>query len=49
LLERGILNRMKGDDGAAREAWLKAIDLAPESTAADTARRNLEKMDVKVK
>ncbi|MBC7950204.1 MAG: tetratricopeptide repeat protein [Rhodospirillaceae bacterium] len=49
LLERGILARMKGDDNAAREAWLKAMDLAPESTAADTARRNLEKMDVKVK
>lgn len=49
LLERGILSRMKGEDSAAREAWLKAIDLAPESTAADTARRNLEKMDVNLK
>lgn len=49
LLERGILARMKGEDNVAREAWLKAMDIAPESTAADTARRNLEKMDVKVK
>lgn len=49
LLERGILRRMKGDDAGAREDWLKAIDLAPESAAADSARANLEKMDVKQK
>lgn len=49
LLERGILRRMKGDDAGAREDWLKAIDLAPESAAADSARSNLEKMDVKQK
>ncbi|HTH17538.1 MAG TPA: tetratricopeptide repeat protein [Magnetospirillum sp.] len=47
LLERGILRRMKGDDAGAREDWLRAINLVPESAAADTARRNLEKMDVK--
>ena len=33
----------------SREDWMKAIAAAPESTAADTARRNLEMMDVKVK
>lgn len=49
LLERGILRRMQGDDAGARADWLKAIDLAPESAAADTARGNLEKMDVKQK
>lgn len=49
LVERGILARLKGEDQAAREDWLKAMNLAPDSAAADTARRNLEKMDVKVK
>lgn len=49
LLERGFLRRLKGDDAGAREDWLKAINLAPESPAADTARSNLEKMDVKQK
>lgn len=49
LLERGILRRMKGEDAGAREDWLRAIELAPESTAADTARRNIEKMDVRLK
>lgn len=49
LLERGILRRMKGDDAGAREDWLRTIDIAPESAGAETARRNLEKMDVKQK
>lgn len=47
LLERGILHRLKGEDAAARTDWLKAIDLAPESPAADSARANLEKLDVR--
>lgn len=49
LLERGILRRLKGDDAAAREDWLSAMAAAPDSEAADTARTNLEKLDVKVK
>ncbi|MGE5475968.1 MAG: tetratricopeptide repeat protein, partial [Bacteroidales bacterium] len=49
LLERGILRRMKGDDAGAREDWLKVIELAGENPAAETARGNLEKMDVKQK
>lgn len=49
LLERGMLRRIKGDDAAAREDWLRAIAAAPDSDAADTARANLEKLDVKVK
>ncbi len=49
LLERGMLRRLKGDDVGAREDWLRTIDLAPEAAAADTARANLEKMDVKQK
>lgn len=49
LLERGILKRLKGDDAGAREDWLRAIQLAPDSDAAETARKNLEKLDVKVR
>lgn len=49
LLERGMLRRLKGDDAGAREDWLRTIELAPEAAAADTARANLEKMDVKQK
>jgi tetratricopeptide (TPR) repeat protein len=49
LLERGILHRMKGDDKAARADWLRVVELQPEGNTADTARRNIEKMDVKVK
>lgn len=47
LLERGILHRLNGEDAAARADWLKAIDLAPDGAAADSARGNLAKMDVK--
>ncbi len=47
LLERGILRRLKGQDAAAREDWLAVLRLAPEGPAADMARANLEKMDVK--
>lgn len=49
LLERGILRRLKGDDGGAREDWLKTIALQPDGAAADTARLNLEKLDVRQK
>lgn len=49
LLERGILKRLKADDAGAREDWLRAIQLAPDSDAAETARKNLEKLDVKVR
>lgn len=49
LLERGMLRRLRGDDAGAREDWLRAIAAAPDSEAADAARTNLEKLDVKVK
>lgn len=49
LLERGILRRLKGEDAGAREDWLRAIRVLPDSPVADTARLNLERMDVKVK
>lgn len=49
LLERGILRRLAGDDAGARQDWLKVLRLAPKSPAADSARANLEAMDVKEK
>ncbi len=48
LLERGILYQLKGDKNAARQDWLAAIQIAPDSAAADAARTNIEKLDVKV-
>ncbi|MEQ9449483.1 MAG: hypothetical protein RLN70_11355, partial [Rhodospirillaceae bacterium] len=48
LLERGILHQLNGDEAAARQDWLRAIQLDPESPAAETARANIEKLDVNV-
>ena len=47
LLERGNLRRLKGDNNGAREDWLQVLSIAPSGEAADAARSNLEKMDVK--
>lgn len=49
LLERGMVKRLKGEDAAAREDWLRVIAVAPIGEAGDTARLNLEKLDVKVR
>ena len=46
LLERGILRRLNGDDKGARADWIHVLSVAPTSPAADSARRNLEIMDV---
>lgn len=42
LLERGILRQLRGDSGGARDDWLRAIQLAPDSMAADLAAQNLQ-------
>ena len=47
LLERGILKRLTGDKDGARADWIKLLEVAPGTGAADAARANLEKMDVK--
>lgn len=44
-----MIRRSGGDEAGARADWMRAIEIAPESPAADTARRNIELMDVKVK
>ena len=46
-LERGIIRRLSRDPDGAREDWLHAINLAPKSPAAEAARRNLERLDIK--
>lgn len=46
-LESGILKRLSSDDAAARKAWLKVLEIAPSSPAADMARRDIELLDVK--
>jgi len=48
LLERGILRRLSKYEKGAREDWLMVLSIAPGSDAADAARANLEKMDVKL-
>jgi Flp pilus assembly protein TadD len=47
LLERGYLRRAKGDTAGARADWLAVIQVLPNSAAAEEARKNLEKLDIK--
>ena len=47
-LERGIVRRLQGDDVGARLDWTLVLDISPDSPTAESARRNLELLDVKV-
>lgn len=47
LLERGMLHRIEGKDAFARHDWLEVLEINPNGQTAETARLNLEKMDVK--
>ncbi len=49
LLEYGIVLRLSGDRNSARRHWLTLIRLHDGIPAADTARRNLELLDLRVK
>ncbi|MDB5416302.1 MAG: hypothetical protein JWR10_4637 [Rubritepida sp.] len=42
LLERGILRQLRGDAMGARGDWQRAIELQPDSMAADLAAQNLQ-------
>jgi len=42
LLERGILRQLRGDAGGARSDWQRAIQLAPDTMAADLAAQNIQ-------
>ena len=46
-LERGIIRRLLGDDTGARLDWLLILDVAPDSPITETARRNIELLDIK--
>jgi tetratricopeptide (TPR) repeat protein len=46
LLERGMLYRIEGKDAEARTDWMAVIEIDPSGDAAETARLNLERMDV---
>lgn len=46
-LESGVIKRLQGDNKGARQDWMKVIQLGSDANAVETARRNLEKMDVK--
>ena len=47
LLERGNIRRLQGDDAGARADWIHVLSIAPGGHAADDARTNLERLDVK--
>lgn len=47
LTELGAVEVEAGNRGAARQRWLRTIEVAPASPAADVARRWLERIDVK--
>lgn len=47
LVERGILRRLAGNDAGARADWIAVLQRTPESPAADAARENLAKLDVR--
>ncbi len=47
LAERGIVRRLSHDDSGARQDWLAVLRTAPDSPAAEIARDNLAKLDVK--
>jgi len=47
LIERGILRQLAGDRDGARADWLKVLETAPSTPAADAARRHLEALDVR--
>jgi tetratricopeptide (TPR) repeat protein len=44
-LEDGIERRLTDDSNGARTAWRKVVELAPQSDAAGTAKRDLELLD----
>lgn len=47
-LERGLINLELGDEATARQDWIKILTIDTEGGPADEARRQLEKLDVKI-
>lgn len=46
LIERGILYRLAGNFEAARKDWSAVLEISPYSPAGETARRNIEKLEL---
>jgi tetratricopeptide (TPR) repeat protein len=46
LLEWSLLARDRGDKTEARLAWIRILEIAPDSSTADVVRRHMEEMDV---
>ncbi|MEJ0072190.1 MAG: hypothetical protein WDO24_29650 [Pseudomonadota bacterium] len=49
LAERGIVKRLSNDPSGARQDWLTVLRAAPDGPAAEVARDNLAKLDVKIR
>ena len=47
LLERGLIQKARGNRAAARADWQRVLDIAIEGPLTEAARRNLETMDVR--
>jgi len=45
-LERGLLKQIKGDKDGARRDWREVLLLEPDGQAAETARANIERMEL---
>jgi tetratricopeptide (TPR) repeat protein len=45
-LERGIIRRLKGNVNGARADWLRVLVLDPDGDAGDTARANIERLEL---
>ncbi|MDG2242090.1 MAG: hypothetical protein P8L66_01205 [Rhodospirillaceae bacterium] len=46
LLEKGLLARDRAEKTEARLAWIRILEIAPDSSTADIVRRHMEEMDV---
>jgi tetratricopeptide (TPR) repeat protein len=47
-LERGIIRRLKGNANGARADWLRVLVIEPDGLAGDTARANIERLELKL-
>jgi len=47
-LERGILRRLRGDAAGARADWLRVLVLEPDGDAGETARANIERLELRL-
>jgi tetratricopeptide (TPR) repeat protein len=47
-LERGILRRLRGNVNGARADWLRVLVLEPDGDAGETARANIERLELRL-